>query len=235
MIPGLGRFPGEGKGYPLQYSGLKNSMDCIVHGVSKSWTRLSDCHFHLLNHTLQISLWLIFGELMFNFRACICQYPYGARLDCVARLLCCCLVISHIGLSPTPMDSCLSGSSVHGISQARILDGLPFPSPGDLPNPGIEPSAPELADELFTAEPPGKPSSVQAFSRVLLFATLWIAACQDSLSITNSWSLLKLVSIESLMPSNHFILCCPLLLPSVFPSIRVFSNESALHIRWPKY
>ena len=102
MIARLGRFPGEGKGYPLQYSGLKNSMDCIVHGVSKSWTRLSDCHFHLLNHTLQISLWLIFGELMFNFRACICQYPYGARLDCVARLLCCCLVISHIGLSPTP-------------------------------------------------------------------------------------------------------------------------------------
>ena len=102
LIPGLGRFPGEGKGYPLQYSGLKNSMDCIVHGVSKSWTRLSDCHFHLLNHTLLISLWLIFGELMFNFRACIYRYPYGARLDCVARLLYCCLVISHIQLSPTP-------------------------------------------------------------------------------------------------------------------------------------
>ena len=76
-------------------------------------------------------------------------------------------------------------------------------------------------------------SSVQSFSRVLLFVTPWTAARQASLSIT-SWSLLKLVSIESVMPSNHIILCCPLLLPSIFPSIRVFSNESALHIRWPK-
>ena len=78
--------------------------------------------------------------------------------------------------------------------------------------------------------------SVQLLSRVWLFATPWTAACQASLSITNSWSLLKLMSIESVMPSNHLILCCPLLLlPSIFPSIRVFSNESALHIRWPKY
>ena len=79
-------------------------------------------------------------------------------------------------------------------------------------------------------------SSVQLLSHVWLFATPWSAACQASLTITNSWSLLKLMSIESLIPSNHFILCCPLLLlPSIFPSIRVFSNESVLHIRWPKY
>ena len=66
--------------------------------------------------------------------------------------------------------------------------------------------------------------------------TPWTAACQASLSITNSWSLLKPMSIELVMPSNHLILCHPLLLlPSIFPSIRVFSNESALHIRWPKY
>ena len=66
--------------------------------------------------------------------------------------------------------------------------------------------------------------------------TLWTATCQASLSITNSRSLLKLMSIESEMPSNHFILCRPLLLlPSIFPSIRVFSNESGLHIRWPKH
>ena len=79
-------------------------------------------------------------------------------------------------------------------------------------------------------------SSVQSFSCVRLFATPWIAARQASLSITNSWSLPKLTSIESVMPSNHLILCHPLLLlPSIFPSIRVFSNESALHIRWPKY
>ena len=79
-------------------------------------------------------------------------------------------------------------------------------------------------------------SSVQSLSRVRLFATPWIAAHQASLSITNSWSLPKLISIESVMPSNHLILCCPLLLlPSIFPSIRVFPNESALHIRWPKH
>ena len=64
----------------------------------------------------------------------------------------------------------------------------------------------------------------------------WTVACQASLSITNSQTLLKLMSIESVLPSNHLILCCPLLLlPSIFPSIRVFSNESAFHIRWPKY
>ena len=77
-------------------------------------------------------------------------------------------------------------------------------------------------------------SSVQLLSRVRLFVTPWAAAHQASLSITNSRSLLKLMSIESLMPSNHLILCHPLLLPSVFPSIRVFSIESVLHIRWPK-
>ena len=78
-------------------------------------------------------------------------------------------------------------------------------------------------------------SSVQLLSHVQLFATPWTTARQASLSITNSQSILKLISIESVMPSNHLILCHPLLLlPSIFPSIRVFSNESALHIRWPK-
>ena len=77
---------------------------------------------------------------------------------------------------------------------------------------------------------------VQLLSRVCLFVTPWTATCQPSLSFTISWSLLKLMSVESVMPSNHLILCYPLLLlPSIFPSIRVFSNESALYIRWPKY
>ena len=78
-------------------------------------------------------------------------------------------------------------------------------------------------------------SSVQSLSCVRLFATPWSAACQASLPITNSQSVLKLMSIESVMPSNHLILCQPLLLPSTFPSIRVFSNESVLCIRWPKF
>ena len=78
--------------------------------------------------------------------------------------------------------------------------------------------------------------SVQSHSRVRLFVTPWTAARQASQSITNSRSLFKLMSIESVMPSNHLILCQPLLLlPSIFPSIRVCSNESVLHIRWPKY
>ena len=79
-------------------------------------------------------------------------------------------------------------------------------------------------------------SSVQSLSCVRFFVTLWTAACQASMSITNSWSLLKLMFIKLVMPSSHLILCCPLLLlPSVFPSIRIFCIESVLHIRWPKY
>ena len=79
-------------------------------------------------------------------------------------------------------------------------------------------------------------SSVQLLSCVWFFATPWTAARQASLSLTISWSLLKLMSIESVMPSNYLILCCPLLLlPSIFPSFRVFSNESVFCIRWPKY
>ena len=79
-------------------------------------------------------------------------------------------------------------------------------------------------------------SSIQSFSHIRFFATPWTAAHQASLSIPNSWSLLKLMSTVSVMPSKHLILCYPLLLlPSIFPSIRVFSNELLLHIRWSKY
>ena len=93
---------------------------------------------------------------------------------------------------------------------------------------GLEPSL--IARVLF--------SLVQFISvnQSCLFPTPWTAACQVSLSITNSWNLLKFMSIKSVMPSNHLICCRPLfLLPSIFPSIMVFSNESVLHIRWPKY
>ena len=83
--------------------------------------------------------------------------------------------------------------------------------------------------------PPILFSSVQLLSCVWLFVTPCKAACQASMSIINSWSLLKLMFIELVIPSNHLILCCPLLPPSIFPSIRVFSNKSVLHIRCPKY
>ena len=79
-------------------------------------------------------------------------------------------------------------------------------------------------------------SSLQSMSHVTLFVTTWTAAHLASLSITNSWSLFKLMSIQSVMPSNHLIFCGPLLLlPSIFPNIKVFSNESVIRIRWPKY
>ena len=92
---------------------------------------------------------------------------------------------------------------------------------------------PQISVKCLTLE---QFSSVQLLSHIRLFATPWTAARQASLSITNSQSLPKLMSIESVMPSNHLILHRPLLLlSSIFPSIRVFSNESALHIRWPKY
>ena len=103
----------------------------------------------------------------------------------------------------------------------------------NLPRPGIKPVSLALAGRFLNN---WDTSSVQSLNRVRLFATPWTAAHQVSLSITNSRSLLKLMSIESVMPSNHLLLCCPLLLlPSIFPNIRVFSSESALHIRWPKY
>ena len=118
-----------------------------------------------------------------------------------------------------PMDCSPLGSTVHGILQARILEWIAMPSPRGS-------SLPRDRTRL---------SSVQ-FSRSVVSDSLWPhKARQASLSITNSRSLPKLMSIESMMPSNHLILCCPLLLlPSIFPNIRVFSNESALHIRWPK-
>ena len=107
------------------------------------------------------------------------------------------------------MDGSPPGSSVHGILQPRILEWVAMP---------------------FSS------GSSQPRGQTHVFATPWSAAHQASLSITNSWSLLKLMSVESVMPSNHLILChALLLLPSIFPSIRVFSCESVLHIRWPKY
>ena len=122
-----------------------------------------------------------------------------------------------------------------GFSRQEYWSGLSFPSPGDSPNPVIEPWSTSIAGRFLT-DWATQFSSVQSLSCVWLFAVPWTAARQASLSITNSQSLPKLMSIKSVMPSSHLILCCPLLLLSpIPPSIRVFSNESAFHIRWPKY
>ena len=102
--------------------------------------------------------------------------------------------------------------------------------------PSLGPCSLCQARSFFSGSSQICPVVVQLLSCIRLFATPWTAAPQDSLSITNSQSLLKLMSIVSVMPPNHLILCHPLLLlPSIFPSVRVFSDESALHIRWPKY
>ena len=155
-----------------------------------------------------------------------------------AQLLHSCLTLCDL------MDCSLPGSSVHGILQARILEWVAMPSSRESSQPrdGTSISMPlASASRFFTTSAPWKAhstscSSVQLLSCVLLFVTPWTAACQASLSITNSQSLPKLMSIESEMPPNHLILCQPLLLPpSIFPSIRVFSNESVLCIRWPNY
>ena len=136
------------------------------------------------------------------------------------------------------MDYSSPGDSVHGIPQARILEWVAMLSSSDnIPNPRTEPAtlaSPALAGGFLPLV--SSTSSVQLLSCVRLFLTPWTTACQSSLSIANSHTSLKLMSIEFVMPSGHLILCCPLLLlPSIFPSIRVFSNESFLCIRWPKY
>ena len=129
-----------------------------------------------------------------------------------------------------------------GFSRQQYWSGLPCPPLRDLPYSGIQPKSLMflvLSGGFSTTSAPWEAHmnpvvAVQLLSCVQLIVTPWTAACQASLSFTISRSLLKLISIESVMPSNHLILCHPLLLPSVFPSMRYFPNELALHIRWPK-
>ena len=171
---------------------------------------------------------------------------------------------SHVRLCATPETAAHQALLSLGFSRQEHWSGLPFPSPMHESEKYATPwTATHQASLSITnswnllklmsiksAVPSNHlilccpllllplifPSSVQLLSRFQIFATLWTTARQASLSITNSWSLLKLMSIESVMPSNHIILCHPFLLPSsIFPSIRVFSNESVLHISWPKY
>ena len=121
-----------------------------------------------------------------------------------------------------------------GLSNQEYWSGLPFPTPRDLPSSVNGHVSPAL--QAYSLLLSHQFSSVQSLSRVRLFATPWTAACQASLSMTNSRSSPKLMCIESVTPFNHLILCRPLLLlPPIPPSIRVFSNESNLRMSWPKY
>ena len=148
-----------------------------------------------------------------------------------------CLTLWSPGLYPTsllcPWD--FPGKNT-GVGCYFLLQGI-FPTQGS--NPCLLHVSPALPGRFFTTASPGKPKAM--FSSVQLPSCVWLCnpinvACQASLSITNSWSLLKLMSIESVMPSSHLILWRPLLLlPPIPPSIRVFPNESTLCMRWPKY
>ena len=138
-------------------------------------------------------------------------------------------LLSHVQFFVTPWTVALQDPLSMAFSRQGYWSGLPFPTLGNLSNPETEPTSSALADSLSLSHW-GSPSeslqfsSVRSLSRVRLFATPWTAARQASLSITNSQSLPKLRSTELVMPSNHLILCRPLLLlPSIFPSIRVSS------------
>ena len=138
-------------------------------------------------------------------------------------------LLSHVRLLVTPWTAAHQAPPSMGFSRQEYWSGVLLPSPREA-------ISSLNISHTYYAKCICKNESVQSLSHLWLFATPWTAAHQASLSITNSWNLFKLMSIESAMPSNHLILCCPLLLlPSIFPSIRVFSKESVLHIRWPKY
>ena len=162
------------------------------------------------------------------------------RIICTLGLYVCAESLQSCLTLCNPIDCSLPGSSVHGILQARTLEWVAMPSSrgSSWPRDWTCISCIScIASRFFTTEPRKLLGlSDQLLSRVRLFATPWIAAHQASLSMTTYWSSPKLMSIELMMLSSHLILCCPLLLlPSIPPSIRFFSNKSTLHIRWPKY
>ena len=156
------------------------------------------------------------------------KLPWKSVLLCITFLLSpCTFVIFLYRISATKIPGAMlfvySVAALGNMKDQKFIRGSPWPQ--DAYN--LLRGRTQITTRL---------SSVQLLSRVWLFATPWIASRQASLSITNSWSSLKLMSIESVMPSSHLILCRPLLLlPPIPPSIRVFSNESTLHMRWPKY
>ena len=159
--------------------------------------------------------------------------------------VCCAKSLGCAWLSATPRTVACQAPLSMGVLQASILEWVAIPSPRGSSQPSDRTEVSRIAGRFFTIwrrawqpTPLFLPQfgSVQSLCHVQLFAIPWTAAPQASLSFTNTRSLLKLISIELVMPSNHLSLYHPLLLlPSVFPSIRVFSNESVLRIRWPKY
>ena len=199
-------------------------------------TTIQLCLFHILTRPCSKSFRLSFSNMWTeNFQIYKLCFEESEEPDQIAKLLdhAAAAAAKTLQLCPTLCDSIDGsppGSPVPGILQARTLEWVAISREQN------NSKTCTTSASLTRLKPLIVLSSVESLSHVQLFATPWPAACQASLSVTNSQSLLKLMSIESVIPSNHFILCCPLLLlPSNFPSIRVFSNESVLHIRWPKY
>ena len=146
----------------------------------------------------------------------------------------CIQLLSHVWLFATPWIVAHQALLAMGFLRQEYGSGLPFPPPGTLPHPrdGTYVSFVSCIAGRFLTCWATSVQSVRLLIQVRLFVNPWTALHQASLSITNSWSMLKLTSMESVMTSNHLILCHPLLLlPSIFPNIRVFSNESVLRIR----
>ena len=204
-IPGLGRSPGEGKGYPLQYSGLQNSKDCIVHGVTRvghDWANFTFFHYYKC-----------FNPLSWDGL----QLPKGKSFENYKKNV-------FINFSFTNSSEIRFLSSFNPSMKVELNLKIPLHSRGPSKNGCI----------LSSISQSVQFSSVAQSCPTL--CTPRTAARLASLSITNSQSLLKLMAFKSVMSSNHLIHCCPLLLPpSIFPRIRVFLNESVLHVGWPKY
>ena len=160
--------PGEGKSYPLQYSGLENSMDCIVYGVTKSRTRLRDFHFHF--QSSESFRWTARGVCVLSL--CPTDPWRWVFLDCplhslMAELLCVSELNSDLNPYPTLTLILVLTALVTrqaplsmGFSRQKYWSGFPFPSPQDLPNPGIEPRSPTLRADTLPAEPQGKSSQL---------------------------------------------------------------------------
>ena len=249
LIPGLGRSLGEGNGYSLQYSCLENPMNkgvwrITVHGVTKSQTQLNNQEHipysnvtNYPNSVLRIKIIHSFGwcnlrgsVVALRTRTTLPASPFPTpNLSFISWNLLSMLYAVVKTWYPAQQGSAVPGQA-EGSSGSQEAQGF-----------GVRHIWVESWLRCYWLWPWTKHSacsslSVQSLSHVWLFATSWTAACQTFLSITNSRSLLKLMSIESVMLSNHLILCHPLhLLTSIFPSIRVSSNESVLRIRGPEY
>ena len=227
-VPGLGRSPGEGKDYPLQCSGLENFMDCIVHRITKSRTQLSDFHFHCF-HAYSIHYISLQNPNLDGLYYC---FPRNIHF---LYFMVATTVHSGFGNQENKICHCFHFFWMYlpWSDMTMILVFEYWVLSQNFQSPLLPSSRSSLVPLHFLSF---VVVTVQLLSHVQLFVTPWTAARQASPSFTVSLSLLKLMSIELVMPPNHLILChLLLLLPSIFPSIRVFPNELALCMRWPQY